>query len=289
MTKKYIIPVMEYMVTDVCTLACDYCATYSNYRTKNSMTWDDAKKEIQAWLDRGVEFGRFSLVGGEPTLNPDIDKYIYGIREMMPDTMIQIITNGVVTKHLSKIIQALKSVGNFNLMLSIHLPDNDYHKDFETRILEEFNWQLVDDTKKDPLDLAWYELTDGSMFQVSTPEGFLGTYRNQLHNMKPYHNDPLDAFSICIATTCPLLYQGRLYKCVAAGLLKRVLTDHQLQDDPDWAPYISYQGIGIDCTDKELEAYCNNYNKPAEICTMCPSTKDNPWKPHIVVWKKDIN
>lgn len=279
---------MEYMVTEVCTLSCDYCTNYSNYRTKGSNNWSTARQEIQAWLDRGVSFGKFSLIGGEPTSNPELADYIYGLRSMMPHTIIQVVTNGTVLKHLKEILIALKTVGNFTLHLTVHLPNEDFYNTFKNQVLSmPVEWQ-IDMTKPDWLSEC-YKLADGSLFEIDIPMSFIGTYKGQLHNMKPYQSDPADAFNTCVQQYCPLMYQGALYKCSTSGLLKRTLTDHNLQTDPDWAPYIDYQGINPDCTEEELAEYCENYNKPLHICSMCPGAKDKAWKKHISIWKKEVN
>jgi hypothetical protein len=284
---NYNMPVMEYMVTDVCTLSCDYCTNYSNYRTKGLNSWATAQREVQAWLDRGVTFEKFSLIGGEPTSNPDIVDYIYGLRSILPHATIQLVTNGTVSKHLPKILTALDTVGNFILHLTVHLPREDFYKTFKLQVLDmPVNWTPMHN-KLDWLDEC-YTASDGSLFEIDIPKAFLSTYKGQLSNMKPYHNDPDTAFDICIQQDCPLMYQGRLYKCSTSGLLKRTLIDHNLQHDSDWAPYINYQGIGPDCSDEELTLYCDNFGKPLNICSMCPSQTDRPWKSHIVKWKKEI-
>ena len=284
---NYNIPMIEYMVTEVCTLSCNNCTNYSNYQTKGLNSWATAKSEIQAWIDRGLSFGKFSLIGGEPTLNPEIVDYIYGLRSILPYTTIQLVTNGTVLKHLPKILTALAAVGNFVLHLTVHLPGEDFYKEFKLQVLGmPVDWAPVHD-KTDWLHEC-YTTPDNSFFEISMPKGFISTYKGQLANMKPYQSDPVKAFDICVQQFCPLMYQGRLYKCSTSALLKRTLTDHDLQDDPDWAPYINYQGIGPDCSDSELSLYCDNYNKPLEICSMCPSSADKPWKAHVVKWKKEI-
>ena len=41
-------------------------------------------------------------------------------------------------------------------------------------------------------------------------------------------------------------------------------------DDPDWQEYI-VDGLPVDCTDEELELFCNNNLKAESVCNMCTS------------------
>jgi hypothetical protein len=59
-----------------------------------------------------------------------------------------------------------------------------------------------------------------------------------------------------------------------------VLEDHGQLNDADWQPYLN-SGLGLDCTDQELQAWVDNFGKPHNtLCRMCPTAEDSVFFPH---------
>lgn len=281
---------MEYMVTEVCNLSCKYCTNYADYKTNVTQSWNSAYNDIKPWVDRGVQFDCFSLIGGEPLINPDLPSYIIGIRELMPNTLIQVVTNGTLIKNVPAMLDALYNAGHFQIHLTIHHDNQEYINSFINLVLNmPLPWQETQD-KDQWLIGDWHAHKDNKYiaFRVEKPTSFLSTYVGSLENMRPYNNDPIEAFEQCLQKTCPLMYQGRLYKCSTTALLNRTLTDFNLNDEESWQPYLTYQGLSADCSDVELQEYVDNFGKVRGFCSMCPSQKDRAWKEHTVKWKKEI-
>jgi hypothetical protein len=92
--------------------------------------------------------------------------------------------------------------------------------------------------------------------------------------MKPHNNNPKDAFDMCIQQTCPLLYEGSIYKCSSIALLNRVLNDWKQPITNDWKPYTDYIGITPNSSDREIRQFIQNFGRPHKICSMCPTKKD---------------
>jgi organic radical activating enzyme len=123
-----------------------------------------------------------------------------------------------------------------------------------------------------------YSLT----FTISANKSFTKTWQgNSYYNMKPHNNDPVEAHKLCTQTYCPLLFNGRLYKCSSVALLGNVLRDHGLSDDQSWHPYLEYQGIGPEDSDADIASWIENYSKPHGICRMCPTSKDHAIMDHF--------
>jgi hypothetical protein len=116
--------------------------------------------------------------------------------------------------------------------------------------------------------------TDNNLrFHVRRPDIFWKTFQGPHIDMRPHNNPPADAFAICCQQTCPLLYNGRIYKCSTSGLLRDTLERFNYPNTELWTQHIQ-EGIGPDCTDQELEDFLTNFGKPASVCAMCPTTKD---------------
>lgn len=129
----------------------------------------------------------------------------------------------------------------------------------------------------------------GLTFSTDITASFVKTWQgDNYHNMKPYNNDPSQAHQLCTQTYCPLLFNGRFYKCSSVALLQNVLADHGLLNDDDWQPYLNYQGIGANDSNEMIEEWMNNYAKPHKICSMCPTLADDPMKNHFDSVKRKI-
>lgn len=95
------IPIFEYIEIDLvehCNLKCKYCSHFSNIAEKS---FYDVKKyeedmEILANTMTGGKLSKLQLLGGEPLLHPQINKLIEISRKNLPDTDLDIITNGIL-------------------------------------------------------------------------------------------------------------------------------------------------------------------------------------------------
>ena len=88
--------------------------------------------------------------------------------------------------------------------------------------------------------------------------------------MQPYNSIPEEAFKLCCQQTCPLLYNGKLYKCSTSGLLADVLVKFDNPNLDQWEPYL-IDGLTPTCSDQELKDFLDNFNKPHLQCGQCPS------------------
>ena len=108
---KKVLPFLETMITYSCNLSCTGCTNYSDYTMKGYVSWEQGKTWLSNWLDR-VDIPDFGIIGGEPLLCPDVNKWIVGCRELMPDTQIRFTTNAsLLTKKLS-VFENLLDIGN---------------------------------------------------------------------------------------------------------------------------------------------------------------------------------
>jgi hypothetical protein len=266
------IALLETMVTYACTLSCRWCTNYSDYGMSGGyVKWETAKP----WLDQVFNRMRvdcFSLIGGEPFLNPELEKWVRQFKENYPYVTLMILTNGQLFHKNTWILDCMEEYGMIYLKVSEHQPGEPYFKDMLSMILSRFKWEEVDGryfNQEHILDL-----------EIARIPTFMKTYRGEYGTMKPYDNNPSQAFQICNQQICPLIEDGRLYKCSSVGMLHRVLGDHKQLNDPDWQPYLN-SGLSLDCSDRELQSWVDNFGKPhATLCRMCPTAADRVFFPH---------
>lgn len=264
---KYTLPFVETMITYACNLSCEGCTNYSDYNVTGNVQWAQAREWISAWLKR-VDIPDFGLIGGEPLLNKEISQWLIGCRELMPASQIRITTNGTVLKHRKDILDTIFDIGNCVFKITVHEPDQFYTQEILNLVFNYADWEPVTE-----YGINRWKAGNNVRFQLNFPKTFYKTFKGNYSNMMPHNSDPKKAFEICCQKNCPLLYNGRLYKCSSIALLEKTLTDWQ-QDHSKWSPYLSYNGISHDCSDLELEQFINSFGKAESICSMCPSKLD---------------
>lgn len=274
---------LETMLTYACTLSCKNCTNYSDYGMKGGyVKWANAKLSLDSWFDR-IRVDCFGFMGGEPLMNPDLETWIREFRREYPWTTIMLITNAQLFMKNLWILDIMEEVGMVYLKFSVHQPNADYIKQAKKAVLDRFDWIYGAEVKG-----RYFYKEKILDFVVEDQPTFLKTYQGEYGSMKPYNNNPIQAFKICTQQICPLLYDGKLYKCSSVGMLGRVLADHNQINDVDWQPYLN-QGLSLDCSDEELSAWANNFGKPAKVCKMCPTSADNPYHPHYSTVVSRIN
>jgi hypothetical protein len=143
-----VIPKLEYRrsrnrieidLTYACNLKCLNCnRSCSQAPSEERITVGQIKKFVKESIENNVKWERIRLIGGEPTLHPDILEIVYIILEYnkrhSPETNIQLITNGFgprVNKILEKVPQGI-SIENSNkksvvqLFCSFNVAPQDY-------------------------------------------------------------------------------------------------------------------------------------------------------------------
>lgn len=265
-TCKPTLPFVEMMATQACNLACSGCTNYSDVAHKGWVPWAQAQSEIEPWLTR-VEIPDFGIFGGEPLLHPEIRQWIRGVRSLMPAAQIRFTTNGLLLKHNLDLVDLAAEVGNIVFKVSVHVKDA-HLEDTIQYIMNRFAWQPVIE-----YGISRFETGNRFRFQVNKPDTFWKTFQDSFTNMRPHDNDPSEAFKVCSQQTCPLLYQGRIYKCSTVGLMRDILKKFDNPNPELWQPYLS-DGIAPDCSKQDLSKFLTNFGRPHTLCRQCPSSKD---------------
>lgn len=271
---KPFLPLVEINVTDACNFACKGCTNYSDYKVAGLADWNDVKEQFTAWKDR-IDFGQISFIGGEPLLHPNIREFITGARELFPNSLIQLTTNGYLLSRNIDILDVMDSINGALLKLSIHKAHDQWFLDLKEEIENYYNWHV--DEKLSP----WLRNENHLYLQYERTSQFIKTFRFDFPNMMPYNNNAEQAFTeTCSQKLCPVLKDGKLYKCSSMSELRRVLTDWDRLDVPEWQPYLSNTGLELNCSDEELNAWIDSYGKHWWHCSMCPTRADNPYVHH---------
>ena len=273
------VPYIETMISQACTLSCKGCTNYSDYNVKRPvLTYKEYCNWFDPWWEK-IEFDVIGFIGGEPMINPELKDFLYKTQRKT-EKCVMLVTNATLWHKWPGFMDFLKDTGDVILKFSVHQPNAPYMQKAIQEVLDSLPWER---THSDHDFIENYECKEYRLnFQIDRTTAFLKTWKgNSYLDMKPYNSNPGKAFSICSQSHCPLLYNGRLYKCSSIAMLENVLTDHNRHQDPDWQDYLTYKGVGPNDDYADIVDWASNYAKPHKICKMCPEPADKPYIPHI--------
>jgi len=263
---KVTLPFVETMITQVCNLSCLGCTNYSDLKHSGYVPWNHGKQQIQQWLTR-LDIPDFGIIGGEPLVNPEWREWIRGIRELMPSSQIRFTTNGLLLDRADDLLDVCREVGNIVLKITVHVQNSMLEQNIQ-KIFQAVDWQPVKE-----FGLERYSSHNRVRLQINRPSKFVKSYQGAYSNMRPWHSDPASAFEICVQKNCPLLYQGRLFKCSTVALLPQVLDTMGNPNFDEWQPFL-VSGLSVTDSDEILKEFVTNFAKPNRICAQCPSSVD---------------
>jgi organic radical activating enzyme len=248
------IPYLELPITQVCNLHCDGCCYYANYNIKTTVSADEVRESVSAWSER-IKPGMVKILGGEPLINRELPEIFLTVRQLFPDSHIQVITNGLQLEKCPT-LPYLLTAPNTSLSLSIHSNDSAYITRLQASI--------------DVIN-GWVEKFGIRAVTSDNRTGWVRHHKGVGRFMKPYADGDFTAsWRGCPAKVCLVLLEGRLWKCPQAAALHLAAEKFSLQSDPDWAPYLGYRGIAVASSDEELLAFLQRGAEP--VCGMCPAS-----------------
>lgn len=261
---KLTLPFLETMITQACNLSCTGCTNYSDLTHQGYVPWSHGRTQLENWLDR-IEIEEFGIIGGEPMINPEWKDWIAGVRQLLPQARIRFTTNGLLLKKQSGVLDFLEAVGNVTFKITVHVHDRTLENQIQ-HIFQARDWQPVTE-----FGIRRWAGPHGTRLQINRPDRFIKTYQGTYKDMQPWDSDPAAAFESCCQQTCPLLYQGRIYKCSTAGLLVNTLNRFDRPNWNSWQKYID-SGIGINDDNDTVKRFVDNFGKMNSICGQCPSS-----------------
>jgi sulfatase maturation enzyme AslB (radical SAM superfamily) len=265
---KLLLPFLETMVTQVCNLSCKGCTNYSDQRHSGYVSWAQGRTWLEPWLDL-IDVPDFGIMGGEPLINPEIQLWLLGARALMPNSQLRFTTNGLLLHKWPDLIPLLHDIGNCVFKITVHVDDPELENTIK-EIFSRYHWNPVTE-----YGISRWKTTNNLTFQINRPTQFLKTFQGPYHNMVPFNSNPAAAFDVCVQKTCPLLHQGRIYKCSTSALLLDTLDRYNRPNWEQWAPYIE-SGISPESDYQFIVDFVNNFGKPHFRCKQCPDSTAIP-------------
>jgi len=251
---------LELHLAHSCNLTCESCSHYSNQGHKGLVSLDEADHWMSLWNDR-ISPKTLSLLGGEPTIHPDLSEFIKLARRKWPSTALRLVTNGFFLHRHPELPQVLSDDPKAQLFLSIHHAAPDYQERLEPILKLLTGW--IDQYG---IDVAYYD----------SHTNWTRRYHGFGSSMEPFADDqPRRSWENCRARFCPQLFEGKIWKCGPLAYLR--MQDAKYQLSANWNPYLSYAPLEPDCSDVALEEFFSR--KEESYCGMCPANPQQFEKP----------
>jgi hypothetical protein len=207
---------------------------------------------IGPWARRVLP-SHFLILGGEPTLNPDLAEIVVATREMWPGDppKLMVVTNGFFLHKHVRLADALKSANCF-LDISIHHNAPEYLAE-------------LDKAKE------WANTSGlGKLLRFRPSfEDWLEYYRGEREAARPFEDqNPQSSWDHCPSRWCMTIRDGKLYKCPMAAWVPMHVAKFG-DGDGKWTPYLSYRPLSPDCSDDEMNEFIRR--RVESCCSMCPA------------------
>jgi hypothetical protein len=240
--------VIEFYITNQCNLACTNCNRFNDHDFRGHYSWEDSAPAVEAWSQR-INAPLITIIGGEPSLHPELETWVANLRRLWPDTEIIIQSNGTNAK-LAKELNFWHrySVG---WAVSIHQPK-----------------------MRPTLEKQWHNITHAAgLFDNTefTPAAVMPRGdRFVVHN-----SDPVTAFNACTMRHSHTIFQGQLYKCPVMAVLPEFKTQQSVEMDSRQEQLLSqYQPLSVDCSEQQLMDFVSTRQQPIAQCEFCPGKFD---------------
>ncbi len=255
---------LEMQAAYACNLTCESCSHFSNNGHRGYLGLDEAEEWMSRWNRRLVP-GMFRILGGEPTLNPDLVAFIELAARKWPASRLGLTTNGFFLHRHPELPEVL-SRHNVLLHFSIHHESQEYLE----RVLPIL--ALIE---------GWRARCPFDVLVEKTYERWTRRYHGFGAAVLPYEDrDPRRSWERCECSNTVQLFRGRLWKCSAITYLQ-VQKQTYPELSPRWDPYLAYQPLGPECSDGELAAFLGREDE--SICGMCPADPERFDRPSPLI------
>lgn len=231
-----VLPHVEMHISDHCNLNCKGCTHYSALFEKNFPKFENAINDVIELKSKCSHIIRFYIMGGEPFLNPEIDKYIREITNILSGSDVWIVTNGLLLLSVNE--EILKLISKLNVIVSISEYDPTH------RIMSKIINRL--DKYNVTYDIRPFDKKQKFIKPLS------------LNNNSIYPN-------ICISDGCINIWNGKIARCPSLMYVKRLneYFDINLPEDGIMDLYDCPEG-------KEL---VNLLKRKVPLCSHCVDNK----------------
>lgn len=233
---------VEFHVVDRCNLNCNACSHFSPMVQQDFDHLPSFKADLRQLKSLFDYIIHIRLLGGEPFLDDRLDEYAAHARALYPYAKLEVVTNGLLIPGVSERVLTALSENDVIVNITAY-PPTERRKDSILSVLEKH----------------------GVRYDYSAP---VTTFRKRFS--PDGRHEPGTSFAECtVGRRCTFVYQGRLYLCSGAALVKH---------------YNACTGADIVCQDSSVDLYHTTakeilqfLERPNDSCRYCGKVTEEPW------------
>ncbi len=236
-------------VTEHCNLNCKGCDSLAPLAGEEYLDIAECEKDLSRLSEiSGGIMHHINILGGEPLLHPDIERFMTLTRKYFPTGRIVVVTNGILLKSMKQMFWETCKKNKIVLGVTRYPIQLDYDWIISKAAKEGVNFQWFGDDRKD----HWVHTRMDMSGQMNGIESFSNCWN---------------------ANNCTVVEHGRLYPCPRAAKIRHFnsafKTDMPISDKD----YLVIENI------KSLEEIMTFLTKPIPFCRFCRSGDhyEEPW------------
>lgn len=238
---KPILKYIEMHIDDRCNLKCNGCTHFSNIVDKNGVKIIDFKKDIKQF-SKLFNVPVIRLMGGEPFLNKDISSYLGYVRKCFPQSVIFIVSNGILIPKLDQ--EVLNNIKKHDIIVNI--------------TLYQATLKIMDKIQK-TLNNNQINFYYGKGNDKIKESDIISNFHTCLSLNKGKWRDELN----CYNQYCWFLKKGNIYKCPYPALIDDLSKKYNVEYDVTERDYIELNQI------KNGWEVIKQLSKPIDFCMYC--------------------
>lgn len=241
--KSYI----ELYITNECNLTCSNCNRFNNYDFRGHYAWEDSQEAIKAWAQR-ITAPMITIIGGEPTLHPELEQWVRGAARAWPDRPVVIQTNGLKPLRSESWWQRVtRDHVNVGVSVAIH-----------------------SDRARSHLIANWGTTDSRSLFDATKFADC--TIQRDGSGFRVHDSDPGSAWRACGMRYSHTILSGRLYRCPMVAVLPQFQKQYQVYlSDQQQSLLHSYKALEHDCDQSDLQDFVHQRDQHMPQCRLCPA------------------
>lgn len=243
---------LEVHAAHTCNLNCFNCCHFSSHKVGGVVSVEEANEWMQPWKDR-LSPRRFTIIGGEPTLNQDLCQFVKMVRKNWPDSKIHIATNGFFLHRHPDLPRVMNEVGNITIVMNKVHENEEYNTEYQKIV------QLCE---------SWKTQWGIHVQYIYTANDRTWRYEGFGNSLTPLgNNDYQLSYQVCEAKESKTLFESCLYKCSKLAYIKLINRYFHLSER--WKDALDYQPLHPNCSDEQLQQWANE--DAIQACSTCPT------------------
>ncbi|MDR0611099.1 MAG: radical SAM protein [Planctomycetaceae bacterium] len=238
-----------------CNMKCNHCSHFCNYNRKGFTPIETIIYTLIEWSKK-LNPASLCITGGECFLHPELGKIIKYARQLYPDTLLRVFTNGTLLEKKLPEIQNILKATKSTLVVSIKNYSKIGKRDWTEQVKKGIATANVYGIPVELKNFNWLAIHAGS---------------DSSGKPLAFHGDSEIGFNNCTTKNCArFIYQDKIWKCPPAYIAYKMKNENMLEPS-EWQDMLSSEPATTNWCRNELLEFLQQ--KPCVCCKNCPQKK----------------